>query len=177
MEEGTPGELFYIILEGECVVLKASPIVIHTMVHEEDIQDRALAYFRVIMENYDRIFWAGMDVTRDEVDDMIGILRDNGEGGTGKILSMPEWPINQQRQVMLQGYVRRHDKDPNFKNHNGEPTLLVNMHLINLHAGAGFGELALMSNINRMATVCTAVSPSVFLTLTRKDFSNVLRRA
>ena len=49
MEEGQPGDLFYIILEGDCTVLKASPIVIHSMVHEEDIQDRALAYFRVIM--------------------------------------------------------------------------------------------------------------------------------
>ena len=75
---------------------------------------------------------------------------------------------------MLQGYVRKHEKDPNFKNHNGEPVLLVNKHLINLHAGAGFGELALMSDINRMATVKTAVSPCVLATLTRKDFANVM---
>ena len=177
MEEGQPGDLFYIILEGECAVFKATPVVIHSMIHEEAIQDRALAYFRVFMENYDKIFWAGMDITRNEIDDILGILRDNCEGGSGQIINLPEWPINQHRQVMLQGYVRRHEKDPSFKNSYGEPVLLVNQHLINLQPGAGFGELALMSDINRMATVITSTSPCTLATLTRKDFSNVMRRA
>ena len=64
------------------------------MIHEEAIQDRALAYFRVFMENYDKIFWAGMDITRNEIDDILGILRDNCEGGSGQIINLPEWPIN-----------------------------------------------------------------------------------
>ena len=34
-----------------------------------------------------------------------------------------------------------------------------------------------MSEINRMATVCTAASPCILATLTRKNFSNVMRRA
>ena len=74
-------------------MLKASPIVIHTMLNEEEIQDRALAYFRVIMENYEQVFWDGMDLSRQEFDDMIGIFRDNGETGSGQIISTPEWPI------------------------------------------------------------------------------------
>ena len=71
---------------------------------------------------------------------------------------------------MLEGYVRRHDKDPGYRNPYGAPILLVNKHLVNLKAGAGFGELALMSDIKRMATVRTAVNPCTLAVLARKDF-------
>lgn len=82
-EEGSDGELFYIIMQGKCELLKASPVTIHSMTHSEAIEDRTPPYFHVFMENYDEIFWSGMDITRQEVDDMLGILRDDGEGGSG----------------------------------------------------------------------------------------------
>ena len=62
MEEGQDGELFYIILEGECQVQKATPYVIHKMTHNEAIQDKLIHYFKAFMEHYDDIFWAGMDI-------------------------------------------------------------------------------------------------------------------
>ena len=37
MEEGTDGDLFFIILSGKCEVLKASPVAIHSMTHSEVI--------------------------------------------------------------------------------------------------------------------------------------------
>ena len=37
MEEGDYGDLFYIVLDGVCEVLKASPFVIHKMTHDEAI--------------------------------------------------------------------------------------------------------------------------------------------
>ena len=51
------------------------------------------------MDNYDYIFWSAMDITKQDVDDMLGIVRDDGEGGSGKILSAPpEWPIRAKKQ-------------------------------------------------------------------------------
>lgn len=64
MEEGEVGDLYYIILQGECQVLKATSVVIPTLTHNEAIEDQTAFYFKTIMENYDEIFWAGMDVTR-----------------------------------------------------------------------------------------------------------------
>ena len=37
MEEGEEGDLYYIILSGECQVLKATSYVIHNMTHNEAI--------------------------------------------------------------------------------------------------------------------------------------------
>lgn len=98
MEEGEEGDLFYIILSGECQVLKATPYVIHTMTHNEAIQDKLPFYFRAFMENYDDIYWRGMDITRQNVDEMLGILRDDDGDGSGKIISIPKWPISKERQ-------------------------------------------------------------------------------
>ena len=64
MQEGEVGDLYYIILQGECQVLKATPIVIHTLTQNQDIEDRTPFYFKTIMENYADIYWAGMDITR-----------------------------------------------------------------------------------------------------------------
>lgn len=41
------------------------------------------------MDNYDAIYWRGMDITRQNVDEMLGILRDDDGDGTGKIISVP----------------------------------------------------------------------------------------
>ena len=40
-------------------------------------------------------------------------------------------------------------------NIEGDPVILINKPLITLEKGAGFGELALMSNVKRMASVRT----------------------
>lgn len=42
---------------------------------------------------------------------MFGILRDDAEGGSGKIIALPEWPIDKKKRLMLQLYIRRHEKD------------------------------------------------------------------
>ena len=63
MEEGQFGDLFYIILDGKCEVLKASPCIIHSLTHDEDFEDKIPFYFRAFMENYYDIFWAGMDIS------------------------------------------------------------------------------------------------------------------
>ena len=75
-------------------------------------------------------------------------------------------------------YISRHDKAKNFFDMYGHPTILVNKHLVDLKAGAGFGELALMSvsEIKRMATV-TSKTSCILATLTRHDFMSVMRRA
>ena len=74
-------------------------------------------------------------------------------------------------------YVRRHESDESeFKDAEDFPFLLVNKHLVNLRQGAGFGELALMSKVKRMASILTA-TPCVLATLTQLDFLSVIRRA
>jgi hypothetical protein len=120
-----------------------------------------------------------MDITRDEADSMLGILRnDTGEFATGDIMYWPSWPISDSRKLMLEAYVKRHEKDAYFKNTNGQPFLYVNKHLVNLREGAGFGELALMSsNVKRMASVLTSTIPCVLATLSKKDFQSVIKRA
>ena len=60
-------------------MLKATQVPIHNMVNDEAIEDRAPCYFYAFMQNYDEIFWGGMDITRNEVDEMLGILRDDTE--------------------------------------------------------------------------------------------------
>lgn len=120
-----------------------------------------------------------MDITRDQADDMLGIIRNNaGQAATGKIMYWPKWPVSSPKQLALKIYVQLHEKDTKFRNSVGLPFLLVNQHLVNLREGAGFGELALIgSDSKRMASVFTA-SPSVVLaTLAKKDFLSVERRA
>jgi len=58
----------------------------------------------------------------------------------------------------------------------GNPTLPVLKKIASLGIGNGFGELALMSDIPRMASVKTTVD-TCFATLSRKDFNAVIRRA
>ena len=54
--------------------------------------------------------------------------------------------------------------------------ILVSKRLVILSKGAGFGELALMSSVKRMASV-RVIADSCFAILTRQDFSVVMRRA
>ena len=52
----------------------------------------------------------------------------------------------------------------------------MNKKLVYLEVGAGFGELALMSDMKRMTT-CRAKGVCLLGTLNRKNFSAILRRA
>ena len=53
---------------------------------------------------------------------------------------------------------------------------MVNKRLVFLNMGAGFGELALLSGVKRMASVRTIVDSTLAI-LNRKNFSTVMRRA
>ena len=57
-----------------------------------------------------------------------------------------------------------------------ESVILANKRLVFLGKGAGFGELALMSSVKRMASVRTVVD-SCLAILNRRDFGVVMRRA
>ena len=52
----------------------------------------------------------------------------------------------------------------------------MNKSLVHLEKGAGFGELALMSNVKRMTT-CRASQQMTLGTLNRKSFTIILHRA
>ena len=164
MEEGGMGDLFYIILEGECQVLKATPIVIHTLLASEAMYERTQLHFKAITENYEDIHWAGMRVAKQELDCILGVKRIGGQW------KMPKWPISDQKYKKFEKYVQRLEANPIYMNHDGHPFLPVNKHLVNLHAGAGFGELALMSNVERMATVKTSTSCNILATMNREEF-------
>ena len=53
---------------------------------------------------------------------------------------------------------------------------MVNKRLVFLNKGAGFGELALLSGVKRMASVRTIIDSTLAI-LNRKNFSTVMRRA
>lgn len=59
---------------------------------------------------------------------------------------------------------------------NGLPYILLNRRLVSLGEGTAFGEVALLSNVKRMASVKTTV-PTLLATITRHEFSTVLRKA
>lgn len=118
-----------------------------------------------------------MDITKPEVFEILGTNELKRTNGKGKFAIVPEWPISERRQQLLCEYVKRHERDQQFRNLDGNPVIMVNKPLVNLQAGAGFGELALMSDIKRMATVRTATPSCILVTLTRRDFGAVMRRA
>ena len=70
----------------------------------------------------------------------------------------------------------RREAEGTFSNLEGESVILVNKRLVFLSKGAGFGELALMSSVKRMASVRTVVD-SCLAILTRREFTIVMRRA
>ena len=55
MEEGEDGDLFYIILDGTCTVLKAASHVIHYLEPGTDRTEVAEHYFQAFLENYEHI--------------------------------------------------------------------------------------------------------------------------
>ena len=91
----------------------------------------------MFIEHYDSIYWPGMDITRDEIDEILGIVRKESnnlsmhmpESNGNAVLSMPEWPIDAKKQKMLRAYVHSHEKNPKYFNFDGIPVILVNRHL------------------------------------------------
>ena len=66
-------------------MLKSQDVIIHHLTSDiaaksgednEAIESRLPFYFRAFIENYDHILWAKMDIKRDAVDEMLGIVRD-----------------------------------------------------------------------------------------------------
>ena len=79
-KEGEEGDLFYIILQGEAEVLKASHQVIEyegpsasLPLADRPMADKVDAYFKAFKKYYRDIFWPQMDITQDEVDEILGI--------------------------------------------------------------------------------------------------------
>ena len=62
MDEGEKGDLFYIILEGACQVLKAAPVVITT-----ERTSTVESYLTAFETHLDLIHWAGMDISKVEI--------------------------------------------------------------------------------------------------------------
>ena len=108
-----------------------------------------------------------MDITKDEVKAFLGL--ENDVDDAKKALQ-----LNDFRQGELQNYIQRRDLQGTFTNIVGDSVILVNKRLVTLGKGAGFGELALMSSVKRMASVRT-VTASKLAILTRKDFTAVMR--
>ena len=77
---------------------------------------------------------------------------------------------------ILQDYIIDHELDSNFINSQGDVVIPINRCIVQLSNGSGFGELALLSDIKRMASIRTTV-PSCLATLTRSHFSACLRKA
>ena len=62
MDEGEKGDLFYIILEGACQVLKAAPVPITN----ERISTWE-SYLNTFEAHFEMIHWAGMDISKVEI--------------------------------------------------------------------------------------------------------------
>ena len=108
-----------------------------------------------------------MGIKKEDVEKIYDI--DNG-------VARSDVPVNQFWYEFLAKYIRKHESSKQFRNSTGEPVFFVNKRLVVLEKGAGFGELALMSSVKRMASVVTATD-SCFATLTRQEFLMVMRRS
>ena len=174
--EGEEGDLFYIIIQGEAEVLKASQLVVEYEGESarkpkkpRDMEEKVEAYYRAFRRHYRDIFWPEMDIAQEDVDEILGINNERHDVNFAA-------PLNEFRSGILQNYIKRREADGTFTNMEGESVILVNKRLVFLGKGAGFGELALMSSVKRMASVRTIVD-SCLAILTRRDFSVVMRRA
>ena len=114
-----------------------------------------------------------MDITRDQVAYILGI-----EDDTSLDARKHAKPMSLLKKGTLAIYIQKHeDKEvPKFFDSEGNACLLINKSLVFLEKGAGFGELALLSDTDRMTT-CRANTKCSLGTLCRKNFSIILRRA
>ena len=113
----------------------------------------------------------GMDITKIAINQILGI--DEGQSGRK---GMTIIPLSNSRREILQDYIIDHELNPDYINSQGEAVLLVNKKLVELSTGSGFGELALLSDNKRMASIKT-MERSSLATLTRAHFSTCLRKA
>ena len=88
-------------------------------------------------------------------------------------------PLTSVKQTSLYNYILEHEAQEAelFSNSDGIPFLPVNRSLVFLQRGAGFGELALMSNTVRRMTTCRADTYCSLGTLSRPNFAAILKRA
>ena len=109
-EEGDQGEYFYIILEGEVEILKSSKLSIKSARIRDDVvamrKDKRLAYFNVFKEYYEHIFWRKMDITKKEMDDILGLR------GRAKIEHMQFSDIK--RDTAFDHYIEKHENSNTF---------------------------------------------------------------
>jgi CRP-like cAMP-binding protein len=163
--EGDEGDFFYIVLEGEVEILKANKVFID---HDEDKLDtvsgederilRRTAYIKAFQENFNIIFWPFMDISKKGVEEIFDLQK-------GVIHA--EFRLKGQKQErMLDDYIRSHEKS--FVD-QGKPYIYVSLRLVCLGSGFGFGELALMKDIVRMASVRTTCTTTL-ATMSKKDF-------
>lgn len=111
------------------------------------------------------VFWPFMNVTKKVMDDILGIKPG---------VSFAEIRLRGAKQErQLDDFIKAHHKA--FQD-QGKPFIYVNQRLVNLGSGTGFGELALMSDITRMASVRTTCNTTL-ATMSRKEFTAVLRKA
>lgn len=112
-----------------------------------------------------------MDITREEVASILGI---SAYANYGTEVSAQK--LETARESKLWNYIEFHEERGNYFDSHGQPCILLNQRLVYLWRGAGFGELALMSDTARMST-CRANVDCILGTLNRKNFSNILRRS
>lgn len=81
------------------------------------------------------------------------------------------------RKFDLWRYIEKHEYSENFVNYQGQICMLVNKNLVYLERGAGFGELALLSGDSKRMSTCRANTKCSLGTLSRRNFSTILRKA
>ena len=112
-----------------------------------------------------------MDISKSEINVILGIVEGQRRG---RVVNLT--PLTAARNGMLQDYIIDHELNSKYINSQGEAFIVVNRKLVELSTGSGFGELALMSDIKRMASIRTITYCSL-ATLNRANFSICLRKA
>ena len=182
--EGDAGDTFYIILQGTVEVIKSQliPIPQVNSTYEDENgnlvtlskqQKKIKEYYEGWKEFYQDIHWSGTDITKEKVAYFLGI-----EENPDLDPRVHAQPLTNMKQTALYSCIMVHEsQEPElFCNSNGQPCFPVNRSLVYLQQGAGFGELALMSDSVRITT-CRADTFCSIGTLNRKNFAAILRRA
>ena len=90
----------------------------------------------------------------------------------GAKLNQSNWFTQAKNERAFDDYI---NKIETKQNENGIPFIFVNRRLVSLGEGCAFGEVALLSNVNRMASVRTT-KPTILATIKRHEFSIVFRK-
>lgn len=138
------------------------------------LERKTQEYFEALREHYCQIHWGEFDATKEQVAHFLGIEEDPS---LDPIVHAK--PLNLARTEALVAYIEvREAQEPEFySNSDGVACLPVNRSLVFLQRGAGFGEMALLSDTVKRMTTCRADTHCCLGTLNRKNFSAILRRA